>query len=171
MKTYIGDESAYLRRLKRALRPVASCFAISLGVSAGIIGCAGNSAGPSSSSTISASSATVRAGEALTFRIDGADAGQGQWKVVGGSTNGTIDQDGVFQAPTTVPQPSLVSISYVAGAKTLTHQIQITNPIPIIGNVSPNVIRTPLSAITITGVSSSATPQFLSTETQFRPHS
>ena len=151
MKTYIGDDSADLSRLKATLKSAAFCLGVCLGASLGIIGCAGNSSGTSSSSTISATSETVRAGETITFRMDGADAGQGQWKVVGASTNGTIDQNGVFQAPATVPQPNSISISYVVGAKTFTHQVQITNPVPIVSNVAPNVIRMPISTITVSG--------------------
>jgi len=115
-----------------------------------MVGCAANSP-VASSSIVSATSEIVRAGETVAFKIDGADAGHGQWKVIGALTNGTIDQNGLFQAPDVVPQPSLVSISYVVGSKTFTHQVQILNPTPIVSNISPNVIRMSISTITVSG--------------------
>jgi uncharacterized protein (DUF1800 family) len=114
-------------------------------------GCAGGNAVQSNSFAISAPSETVRAGETIPFSVQGASTAGGQWKVVGSAINGKIDQSGLFHAPDAAPQPSTVTISYSLQGKTVTHLVQILNPLPTITSVSPNTVRMAFSNISIAG--------------------
>lgn len=150
MWTRIGKTSAKFRKPVKIFLCTSRCVPAHLAILTMLIGCGSQSATQSSPFAISPASDTVRAGETISFSVQGASDG-GQWKVVGAATNGTIDQNGLFHAPNSAPQQSNVTISYSLNGKTATHAIQILNPIPVIATVSPNSVRTAFSSISITG--------------------
>jgi hypothetical protein len=49
-------------------------------------------------------------GATVDFDATGYDQGDVVWEVLGEEPNGTIDQDGVYDAPTDVPTPSTIVI-------------------------------------------------------------
>jgi uncharacterized protein (DUF1800 family) len=128
-------------------------FVFALTVVLAIAGCGGNkgSSVPEGSLGITAANDTVRAGENDQFAIQGSNGNAGTWKVSGGATNGSIDSNGLFHAPTVVPQPNLISINYTANGQTSAHSIQILNPVPVVNVVAPTVLRSAISTITVSG--------------------
>jgi hypothetical protein len=140
MKTRIGKVA------KSKSRWVLFCVAV-----LGLIGCAGNTSLTSSNVGITVAAESVRADETMMFMAEGIDPDKGQWSVVGGARNGTIDQSGLYHAPSTIPQPSSVSISYALAGKSYTHSIQILNPIPAVQSSVPNIVHMALSTVSITG--------------------
>ncbi len=117
----------------------------------GLIGCAGNTSSTSSNVGITAATESVRTDETTTFEVEGIDPDKGKWSVVGGAKNGTIDQTGLYHAPSAIPQPSSISISYSLAGKSYTHSIQILNPVPNVEGSVPNIVRMALSTVSITG--------------------
>lgn len=117
----------------------------------GLAGCATTSSSSSSVVSISVAGETVRAGETAVFKVEGTSTDAGQWSVIGGVKNGIIDQNGLFHAPSTVPQPTSVSVSYALAGKTYTRSIQILNPVPTVESSVPDVLRMAFSTISITG--------------------
>jgi uncharacterized protein (DUF1800 family) len=107
--------------------------------------------------TISPSTANVRAGSTqaftpsittkpLTWTVNG---------VAGGSpTTGTIDANGNYTAPATLPSPNSVTIEAEETSKKSVNSssaVTLWNPIPQVANVSPSQIDVGNFSITITG--------------------
>lgn len=111
----------------------------------------GGTSTPSQSPVVSASAETARVGNTIQFKIEGAETGSGEWSVAGGSANGQIDKNGLFQAPAMVPQPNSVSVAYTIGNKSYTHSVQILNPTPVLSNVTPTIFRSSVSTVSVTG--------------------
>jgi uncharacterized protein (DUF1800 family) len=109
--------------------------------------------------TISPSTANVRAGltqsftpsittKTLTWTVNG---------VVGGSaTTGTIDANGNYTAPATLPSPNTVTIEAEEASKKSVNSssaVTLWNPVPQISNVSPSQVDVGNFSLTITGAS------------------
>jgi hypothetical protein len=103
-------------------------------------GCSGNNATNAASPVatpavviITPSQTSVPTGGSATFIATqgGSPSTGGQWAVVGGSANGSINSAGLYNAPTTAPNPAAVLISYQVATKQYTASITITgSPIP-----------------------------------------
>jgi uncharacterized protein (DUF1800 family) len=151
MWTGIGKTAESFREAKRPFWPTSLVIVAYVAVLMGLNGCGSHNAGQSTSLAISSTSNAVRAGDTISFSVQESDGSSGQWKVLGPAANGRIDQSGLFHAPDAVPQPSTVTVSYTLNDKTVTHAVQILNPVPVINSVSPNSVRTAFSNISITG--------------------
>jgi len=91
--------------------------------------------------SISPSGTSVRVGATLALHAEqlGATVTGGVWSVVGGLTDGSIDANGLYTAPASVPATA-VTVIYQAMGQTATTTIQVLNPIPAITQVSPATI-------------------------------
>jgi len=151
-----------LRARKTANRARLKAFSISMVLTVlwGTSGCGGrglSSSAPSQPSLptrnliISAASDTVRAGETDIFRVEGSSTSNGVWGVSGSSASGKIDQNGLYTAPTSVPTPNTVSVTYTTDGQTYSHSIVILNPAPSLASVSPDEIKSVINTITAIG--------------------
>jgi uncharacterized protein (DUF1800 family) len=107
--------------------------------------------------TISPSTANVRAGSTqaftpsittkpLTWTVNGV--------VAGNATTGTIDANGNYTAPATLPSPNSVTIEAEETSKNSVNSssaVTLWNPIPQVASVSPSQIDVGNFSITITG--------------------
>lgn len=151
MWTPIGKTEATFREPRKIVWPTVICAVVHLASLSMLSGCGSQNVDKSNSLAISSTSDSVNAGDTISFAVKGSNDAVGQWKVLGAATNGRIDQNGLFHAPDTVPQPSSVTISYSIEGKTASRVIQILNPIPLISGVSPDHLRSAFSSISVTG--------------------
>jgi uncharacterized protein (DUF1800 family) len=123
----------------------------------------GSPLSPDSSSTgvsVTPTSATIRAGanEAFAATVSGMTNNTVTWSVNsiagGNSSVGTIDANGMYTAPVTLPASNMITVTATStddatqkGSSTATLQ----NPIPILTSVSPTVIPAGTFAMTLTG--------------------
>lgn len=91
------------------------------------------------------SSTTIAASE------NGTAVTGGQWSVIGGSGQGSVDTTGTYTAPTSVPSVNPVTVQCVEGGTTATIQIQVTNPQPVITGTTPAVLSQINTGITVLG--------------------
>ncbi|WP_263367839.1 DUF1800 family protein [Edaphobacter bradus] len=75
----------------------------------------------------------------------------GQWNVLGGTNNGSIDANGTFHAPASVPNPNIVSVAFTTDSQTFTGTVSIDNPVPTITSISPSSLTKLTTSIQITG--------------------
>jgi hypothetical protein len=80
------------------------------------------------------------------------------WSVQGGSTNGTINQNGLYAAPDPVPNPASVTIvatSQADSTKSGPAPVSLSYPAPTLNSVSPNIIAAGSAdtVVTLTGSS------------------
>jgi hypothetical protein len=114
---------------------------------------------PASQSTpviVQASQPSVTTGltDAIVATQNGIPATGGEWAVAGGSEEGSIDQQGLFLAPQTVPANPLVAINYALGGVTYSTAVTVLAPVtppPTITGISPNTLTQLSTPITITG--------------------
>ena len=116
---------------------------------------------PASSVTLSPTTATVYAGDPVTFKatVNGTTDQTLTWSVngvVGGSaTTGTINIYGVYRSPSAMPSPNVVTIRAVSTTNnnaSATGTVTINNAVPHIATVSPDTFQSPASfTITIVG--------------------
>ena len=119
----------------------------------------GAPSGTSTSTVVQASQATVQVNSADLFSVTrgGAAVTGGQWVVLGGTVNGTIDSNGLFHAPATVPLPATVSVDYIlagqayAGTITIVAAATTNTPPPAIQTILPKVVQRLSTSIQITG--------------------
>lgn len=116
---------------------------------------------PASSVTLSPTSATVFAGDPLTFKgtVIGTTDQTLTWSVngvVGGNVSvGTINTNGVYRSPSAMPSPNVVTIRAVSTTNanaSATATVTINTPLPHIATVSPDTFQSPASfTITVIG--------------------
>jgi uncharacterized protein (DUF1800 family) len=109
---------------------------------------------------LSATPVTVQAAQS-TVQVQGVDvfvasqqgtaATGGQWVVLGGSANGSIDAAGNYTAPSTVPNPNSVSVGYILGNEISMATVTVVNAAPVISSVSPAQISSLSSSIEVIG--------------------
>jgi uncharacterized protein (DUF1800 family) len=120
------------------------------------------SAPPAPVTIVSAPSApvTVQPGQP-TVQVQGTDAfvavqqgapvTGGQWVVLGGSSNGSIDANGNYVAPSLVPTPSTISVGYIVGSGISMGTVTVVDAAPAILSVSPAQLTRLSSAVDVTG--------------------
>jgi uncharacterized protein (DUF1800 family) len=116
---------------------------------------------PASSVTLTPPSATIFAGQTVTFnaQVNGTTDQTVTWSVngiVGGnSTVGTISVAGGYQSPSAMPNPNQVTIQAVSVTNsnaTASSSVTINNAIPHISTVTPDSFQSPASfTLTING--------------------
>jgi uncharacterized protein (DUF1800 family) len=142
---------------------LSTCVMVGCGTS--LVDKTGQTASPSGPSSGTGTPAAVQASQA-TVPVNGVDlfsATQGgtpitggQWVVLGGSANGTIDSNGLFHAPASIPTPATVSVDYIVAGQAYTGTVTVlgaatTTAVPAIKSVSPNVVQRLSTSIQITG--------------------
>jgi len=99
------------------------------------------------SQTLQLTSSYLASGQAMTFSVNGIAGGN--------STVGTISNAGVYTAPAVVPNPYTVQItSSIAKFPTAVPgavSIQVWNPIPVLGTVTPNGFSEGTTTVTVNG--------------------
>lgn len=103
--------------------------------------------------TVAPVSSSVRLKQSTTFSAtrDGAQVLGGQWGVVGGSSNGTIDDSGLYTTPSSLPSPNSVDVVYMLRDATYTSQVNVLNPVPSIRAVDPAALQQVTSHVIISG--------------------
>ncbi len=61
----------------------------------------------------------------LTAMQQNAPLTGGQWSVIGGASNGSIDASGLYSAPSSIPNPNTVTIEYILGGQSGTASLTI----------------------------------------------
>ncbi len=137
-----------------------------VGCGGGSLGSGGSGGGnppppPASSVTLTPTSATIHAGETVTFKatVNGTTDQTLAWSVngvVGGNASlGTVSTAGLYQAPAFQPTPNPVTVRAVSVTNSnaaATSSITIDNPQPHIAAVTPDSFQSPASfTLTITG--------------------
>jgi uncharacterized protein (DUF1800 family) len=119
-----------------------------------LAGCAGGKLTLSSPNTfqISAVSSTVRVDE--TLQLSATTTGPVAWLVNGvpggSSVFGTIDANGLYRAPASLPANNVVTISAEAAGAEATTPLTLWNPVPVIASVSSREVANGLE-LTIGG--------------------
>jgi uncharacterized protein (DUF1800 family) len=110
--------------------------------------------------TVTPATATVRAGANASFAatVSGSTNTNVTWSVNsvsgGNATTGTIDANGMYTAPTSLPTTNTVTITATSAADTTqkgTSAVSLQNPIPILTSVSPSPITAGAFSLTLTG--------------------
>jgi uncharacterized protein (DUF1800 family) len=103
--------------------------------------------------TVQAAQPTVQVQGDDTFVVSqqGTPVTGGQWVVLGGSANGSIDATGIYVAPTSIPNPNTISVGYILGSSISVATITIADAAPAIASVSPAQISRISSTIQIAG--------------------
>jgi hypothetical protein len=80
--------------------------------------------------TIQPAQATVQTGgvDQLTAIQQGVAVATGQWQVAGAAANGSVDSTGLYHAPSTMPNPSAVTIDYIVGTQTFSTTLTVVDP-------------------------------------------
>jgi hypothetical protein len=107
----------------------------------------------SASIVVQPNSATVQVNgsDAFSATQQGVAVTGGQWSVLGGSAGGTIDANGTFHAPASIPIPAIVSVAYVLDGNTFSSTVTIVNATPVIASISPSLLQQIITPIQITG--------------------
>jgi hypothetical protein len=115
---------------------------------------------PAVTVTVTPTTANMRAGESLTFTatVTGSGNASVSWSVnntAGGSAVlGTVDSNGKYTAPATLPSPSSVTIKAVSAADTSksdTSAVTLLNPTPVLTGINPSATNLGNYSLTITG--------------------
>ncbi len=103
--------------------------------------------------TVTASQTAVRVGNSTRFTATRGTTPlpSGTWMVLGGMTNGTIEANGTYRAPSTVPTPNHVVITDTEDGYTTSIGIDVWNPQPAALSVSPNILSAMSTPIVVTG--------------------
>jgi hypothetical protein len=96
-------------------------------------------------------SVAVNASDPFSVTQGGNTATGGQWVVLGGMANGTIDATGMYRAPAAVPNPATVSVGYILAGATYSTTVSIIHSLPTVSSILPNVIKTLTAVIAISG--------------------
>ncbi len=97
------------------------------------------------------SSVAINASDAFSATQQGSAVTGGQWVVLGGIANGTIDATGMYHAPAAVPNPATVFVGYVLAGEIYSTTVSITNSKTTVSSITPSVIQTLTAIIQITG--------------------
>ncbi len=127
---------------------VAGCGGASINVDLNTIAAIGS---PATSvrvnQTLQLTSSYLASGQAMTFYVNGIAGGN--------ATVGTITNAGVYTAPAVIPNPYTVQItSSIAKFPTAVPgsvSIQVWNPIPVLGTVTPNGFSEGTTTVTVSG--------------------
>jgi len=104
--------------------------------------------------------ASIRAGDSLTFKaaVSGTRNNSVNWFVngtAGGSTaTGTIDANGMYSAPASLPNPNSVTVKATSAADATasgTSAVTLMNPTPAITGINPAATNIGNFALTVTG--------------------
>jgi hypothetical protein len=87
----------------------------------------------------------------LSATLGGVPISGGQWVVMGGAGNGSIDSNGVLHAPQTIPEPATVIAGYVFDGQTYTVAITIQNPTPVVTSIAPSSLSSLTTSVQLTG--------------------
>jgi uncharacterized protein (DUF1800 family) len=96
-------------------------------------------------------SVQIQGSDAFTASQQGTTLTTGQWVVLGGSSNGSIDAAGDYTAPSAVPNPNTVSVGYILGSSITMATVTVVDAAPTIASVSPAQLSRLSSTIEITG--------------------
>jgi Protein of unknown function (DUF1800) len=115
--------------------------------------------GTSASIAVAPATTTVATNDTDLFSVTQGSASVtgGQWVVLGGSSNGTIDTNGTFHAPSAVPTPAAISVGYVLsgetyiGTATVVIASATSNAVPRVQSVTPSVVSALTTSIQIAG--------------------
>ena len=133
------------------------------GCGSGISGTVSKTAPASESITLSVVSSSVRIGR--TTMIAAMEGGKplsgGQWSVEGGAAWGLIDAGGVYTTPTTLPNPSAVTIGYTQGTSTASLALQLLTPLPVVNSTTPAFVSQTSTSMTIVGNGFAPTSQVI----------
>jgi hypothetical protein len=143
---------------RRAITNILVVVTASLSAFAPLIGCGSSLAvetkaavGPQPvSASVSSASPTVQVSQTAAFvaMSNGSAATGGTWQVMGGQSNGIIDSKGIYQAPSTVPNPANVSVCYVLSNTPFCANITVVSPVvaaPVLVKASQPSVTTGLT--------------------------
>jgi uncharacterized protein (DUF1800 family) len=114
----------------------------------------------STSVTVTPATATIRVGsnESFAAAVSGSTNTNVSWSVNsvagGNATTGTIDANGMYTAPASLPTPNTVTITATSTADATekgNSAVTLQNPIPVLTSVTPSSISTGTFALTLTG--------------------
>jgi hypothetical protein len=110
--------------------------------------------------SVSPTTANIRAGDSYTFKatVSGSSNTNVTWSVNGtnggSATVGTIDANGKYSAPASLPSPNTVSIKATSAADTTsssTSAVTLLNPTPTITGINPGAVNTGNFTLVVTG--------------------
>ena len=116
--------------------------------------------GGSTSVTVTPATATIRVGSNGSFAaaVSGSTITSVTWSVNsvagGNATTGTIDANGTYTSPASVPTPNTVTITATSAADTTkngTATVTLQNPVPVLSSVSPSTISAGAFSLTLSG--------------------
>jgi uncharacterized protein (DUF1800 family) len=114
----------------------------------------------STSVAVTPATATIRVGSNESFAavVSGATNTSVTWSVNsvagGNATTGTIDSNGMYTAPASLPTPNTITVTATSAADTTqkgTSTVTLQNPIPVLTSVAPSPISTGTFSLTLTG--------------------
>src|SRR5271163_3321937 len=112
--------------------------------------------------TVAPATAMVRAGatQAFTAAVTGNANTSVTWSVNavagGNAATGTIDANGMYTAPASLPSPNTITVTATSAAdttKTANSALTLENPVPVLTSVSPNTIAPGAFSLTLNGSS------------------
>jgi len=110
--------------------------------------------------TVTPATATIRAGsnEAFAATVSGSTNTSVTWSVNsiagGNATVGTIDANGMYTAPASLPTPNTITVAATStddATKKGSSAVTLQNPIPVLTSVTPAAISTGAFSLTLTG--------------------
>jgi uncharacterized protein (DUF1800 family) len=116
--------------------------------------------GSSTGVTVTPATATIRTGanEAFAATVSGMASTPVTWSVnsiAGGNASvGTIDANGMYTAPATLPTPNTVTVTATStddATQKGSTSVTLQNPIPVLNSVSPTAIPAGSFSLTLTG--------------------
>jgi uncharacterized protein (DUF1800 family) len=87
----------------------------------------------------------------LTVKRNGTSPTSGNWVVLGGSQNGSITPQGVFQAPVSMPTSSSVTVGYVVDDIDATAQVNLQYSSPSVLTLNPSTLTQTSTNVELTG--------------------
>ncbi len=114
----------------------------------------------SASVTVTPATATIRVGanESFAASVSGTTNTSVTWSVNsvagGNATTGTIDANGMYTAPASLPTPNTVTITATSAADATekgNSTVTLQNPIPVLTSVAPSSISTGSFSLTLAG--------------------
>ena len=144
----LWTSSFFLVLLTPIALSIAACSGPSLAVNMNTIAAIGApAASVRVSQTMQLTSSYLASGQPMTFSVNGIPGGNAQV--------GTVSSTGLYTAPAVVPTPYTVTVtSSIAKYPTATPgsvAIQVWNPIPVLGTVTPNGFSEGTTTVTVNG--------------------
>ena len=144
----LWTSSFFLVLLTPIALSIAACSGPSLAVNMNTIAAIGApAASVRVSQTMQLTSSYLASGQPMTFSVNGIPGGNAQV--------GTVSSTGLYTAPAVVPTPYTVivtsSIAKYPGATPGSVAIQVWNPIPVLGTVTPNGFSEGTTTVTVNG--------------------